>query len=181
MDIPREWFKSARKLPWPEGRFLPVWINFFRSEDEIIAGIKALSKNMRFQGFKKSVSKAKRISDPWKVWDTYMGAGEKDIRKTAETLFPESFRYNDDRKEMEEEAKKNFEVMKKTISPNRAATWYDNRLAKAKAAEWRQAERKRFITYVEKVIGSCRQKIEMHSPAGDLRGVLVRLRSSGKK
>ena len=179
--MPPGWFKLAHKFPWPEGRYLAVRINFFRPESEIIDGIKTLTKQMRFPGFKKSVSKAKGMPDPWKVWDTFKGAGKEDIRKTSEILFPKSFRYGDDKKEMMEEAKKKYEAMKKTHSPNEAMAWYDNRLSKAKAAKWRQDERKKLIANVRWVIGSCRQKIKMHLPVtDDLPIVSVRLRCSGK-
>lgn len=182
MDIPPGRFKAAHKLPWPEGRFLPVWINFFRPESEIIAGIKALSKTMRFPGFKESVSKAQGMPDPWTVWDTFKGEGMENIRKTAETLFPDSFMYGDNQKEMEDEAKIKYEAKRESGSAHRAETWYDNRLAKAKAAEWRQDERKKLIAYVREVIGSCRQKIEMHSPVTDeLPIVSVRLTNCSEK
>jgi hypothetical protein len=179
MDIPRGWFKSAYKLPWPEGRFMPVWINFFRSEKEITKGIKALLKQYHISQFKKSVPKARGMPDPWKVWDTFKEAGESDVRKTAEILFPKSFRYKSDKREMKAEAWKEYEEMKKTHSRNEADAWYDNRLAKAKSAKSRQVKRKKLIAYVREVIDSCRRKIEMHSPTGDLKTVSVCLSIPG--
>lgn len=180
-DIPRGWLKSAHKLPWPEGLILPVRINFFRPESEIIDGIKALLKEKLFPGFKKSVPKAKGRPDPWKVWDTFWGPGEEDIRKTAEILFPDSFRYETDQAEMEAEAGRTYEEMLKKGSKEKAMTWQDNRLSKAKVATWRQVERKKLIAYVREVIESCKEKIDTHSHVtNNLSIVVAELTVSGK-
>jgi hypothetical protein len=69
--------------------------------------------------------------------------------------------------------------MLKEASPQEAMTWYDNRLNKAKAAKSRQVKRKKLIAYVREVIDSCKRKIEMHSPTGDLKTVSVCLSIPG--
>ncbi len=177
-DTPESWDdpQIAANLPWPAARFHPVFINLFRTEPEILAEVKKLLRDTRIDGVRMSgqreKTREKGIPDLWKVWDICAGQAGGDIRKAAEILFPDSFRYRRDRKELEAEAREEYEAMLKKERPrNKAEAWYDNRLGKAKAASWRVEERRRRMGYVRTAVESAREMIAGHAPVEPARAL----------
>jgi hypothetical protein len=165
-DVPDWWCDNVDNLPWPEGRFHPVWINFFRTEEEITDGINHLLNQLRLGGIRMPVPRRRGGPGRWEVWDTYHERGRENIRKTAEILFPKSFDYGGDNAEMKKEAKDELDRKggRRHASPS-AINEYDNRIATAGAARWRTDERRQIFSYVRQVIKACGRMVEMHRPA----------------
>jgi hypothetical protein len=188
-ETPGSWddWQTLANLPWPAARFHPVWINFFRTNEEIIEGLEKIRERIGNLPVRESVPKAKGMPDRWRIWDTYAGPGKSDLRKTAGILFRETF--DDKAAEAEKRALARMEkadLMKKAdeaerlrepyirvgckrCAPRNARDWHIQEYLKRKyrnmaAIPKRQGERKRKLAYLTRQVDICRQMIEDHKP-----------------
>jgi hypothetical protein len=154
------------------GRLLALRIDLYHSKAEIlkrVGEICDLYKNAssgnhaadrRTAKEKKSGSLWER---KWKIWDTYVGQGKKDIRRTAELMFPGEFQAQRDKKEMEAEAREKMkDMMRQGEKSPKAMAWYDNRIYRGKAAKSRIEKRDRIVKSLRAIINFCRRAIEIH-------------------
>ena len=164
-DIPRCWCQDGKiaRLPGSaEGLFLPVWINLSRTKKEILEHVGRILDQWSFLGTSRPDTENDRARR-WEIYDIYNGPGGRDIAKTAEILYPKSFNYRADKREMKAEAKKEYDQkIGKTDKPSRVRNWYDNRCSMGKAAKWRIAERKRLRVFVRETIETCQRMIDFH-------------------
>ena len=187
-ETPGSWddWQTLANLPWPAARFHPVWINFFRTDEEILEGLKQLRERMGVLPIRESVPKAKGMPDRWKVWDTFSANGKRDLRKTAGILFPETFNARAGRAEVlalreKEEVKfqEELEEKKERGDPDivlggrrrtlraagfHAETYFNRRFDNMTATPKRQVNRKKILSYLDRQVDLCRQMIDAHKP-----------------
>jgi hypothetical protein len=183
-ETPGSWddWQTLANLPWPAARFHPVWINFFRTDEEILEGLKQLRERMGVLPIRESVPKAKGMPDRWKVWDTYAGPGNSDLRKTAGILFLKTFNPRVGRGEVSALAEKTYADLRRDIEERRgrgetrievggrrrtlsaAYDYHETRFEKMTATPERQAERKKFLRYIDRQVDLCRQMIDAQKP-----------------
>jgi hypothetical protein len=161
-----------------------VLINFSRSDEEIIEGLKKVLQDVRIENVRISSQHdktlAKGMPDRWKMWDTYIGQGHRNKLKTARVLFPDTFddrlaekeladfiaREHQKTKKMVERARNDGEKYLKVNGKQRRLDnvydYYEKKFDRMKATPERQAERKKYITYTARQIELCRKMIKAH-------------------
>jgi hypothetical protein len=161
-----------------------VLINFSRSDDEIIEGLKNILQDVRIENVRSSCQRDKTLAkgtpDRWKVWDTFIDQGHRNKLKTARVLFPDIFddrlaekeladfktRENHKIKKMVERARNNGEKYLMVGGKNRRLDnvyhFYEKKFDRMKATPERQIERKKYLTYIARQIVICRKMINAH-------------------
>jgi hypothetical protein len=187
-ETPGSWddWQTLANLPWPAARFHPVWINFFRTNEEIIEGLEKIRERIGNLPVRESVSKAKGMPDRWKVWDTYAGPGENDLRKTAGILFPKTFNARAARAEVRALREKEIAKFREELKERKrrgdpdivlggrrrtlraagfhAETYFKRRFDNMTATPKRQAERKKILSYLDRQADLSRQMIDAQKP-----------------
>lgn len=161
-----------------------VLINFSRSDEEIIEGLKMVLQGSRRENVRSSRQRDKSLAmgmpDRWKVWDAYIGQGNRNKLKTVRVLFPDTFndrltereladfveREHQKTKKMVERARNNGEKYLKVVGKQRRLSnvydYFEKKFDRMKATPERQAERKKYITYIARQIELCRKMIKAH-------------------
>lgn len=158
-----------------EGRFLTVRIDLTRSAEEILESLKYLIDGYQrdWEGFgialprsTARMSKQKKgPADRWEAYRVFMGKGGQDQKRTAEILFPASFRYKNDKKEVKAELDEWLLKQKGPGGkiPPKILAAYDTKLSKMTCSTRRRNDRKTKEKWVVVAVKACKYFIEAQS------------------
>ena len=181
VSISRSPWRSASSHNIHRGRFLTVSIDLTRSPEEITDEVKLhLADYQRdWQEYSTlggrialppATSRARgqeRDVDRWKAYDVFVNKGNRDVKKTAQILFPGSYRHIKDKAEVKEELGKWLAERGGRNAPSKVLAEYDTKLSRMKCSTLRGRERERKEKWILAAVEACKRMIAAQTPSSE--------------
>jgi hypothetical protein len=160
------------------GRFLTVRIDLSRSKDEIAtrvgAVVAAFQGISNWSGYDVSLPspKAKErkqkarigLRDRWEVYKVFVRKGNRDARRTAEILLPDSYRYENDAAEVEKDRTAALDKADRRLGHSSYRREEHERIDswRRKVSAKRQHERESNEKWIRAAVDACKKMIAIH-------------------